>query len=211
MINEPPKRRRSIRLKGYDYSQSGGYFVTICTRNRECLFGELLDGQMVLNEYGEIAREEWLRSERIRREIKLDEFVVMPNHIHGIIIFVNVGATGGSPTQAGATGEPPIQARATRRSPLQSSRLHTPMKRSLGSLVANYKSATTRRSIQIGRGITTSIWQRNYYEHVIRNETDLEEIREYIENNPIKWLEDENHPANAVGAVREPPVRNHSS
>ena len=186
MMDDCPKRRRSIRLEGYDYSQAGGYFVTICTRNRECLFGEIQDGQMVLSEYGEIAREEWLRSEEIRREIKLDEFVVMPNHIHGIIIFVNVGATGRSP----------IQARTTRRSPPQLSNQHGPMKKSLGSLVAGYKSATTRRSIQIGRGITTSIWQRNYYEHVIRNETDLEEIREYIENNPAKWLEDKNHPAN---------------
>jgi len=182
MMDECPKRRRSIRLEGYDYSQPGGYFVTLCTRNRECLFGEISDGQMVLNEYGEIAREEWVRSERIRREIKLDEFVVMPNHIHGIIFFNDVGATG--------------------RSPLQLSKQHGPMKRSLGSLVAGYKSATIRRSIQIGCGITTSIWQRNYYEHVIRNETDLEEIREYIKNNPIKWLEDKNHPANINRMIR---------
>ena len=202
MMDECPKRRRSIRLEGYDYSQPGGYFVTLCTRNRECLFGEISDGQMVLNEYGEIAREEWVRSERIRREIKLDEFVVMPNHIHGIIFFNDVGATGRSPTQAGASGEPHIQARATGRSPLQLSKQHGPMKRSLGSLVAGYKSATIRRSIQIGCGITTSIWQRNYYEHVIRNETDLEEIREYIKNNPIKWLEDKNHPANINRMIR---------
>jgi putative transposase len=199
MMDECPKRRRSIRLEAYDYSHPGGYFVTICTRNRECLLGEILGGQMVLSEYGEIAKKEWLRSEEIRREIKLDEFVVMPNHIHGIIIFTNVGATGGSPTQSGATGEPPTQARATDRSPLQLSKQHGPLKRSLGSLVAGYKFATTKRSIQIGRGITTSIWQRNYYEHVIRNETDLEEIREYIENNPAKWLEDKNHPANING------------
>jgi REP element-mobilizing transposase RayT len=185
-MDERPKRRRSIRLKGYDYSESGAYFVTICTRNRECLFGEILDGRMVLSEYGEIAREEWLHSEQIRREIKLDEFVVMPNHIHGIIFFI------GDSIQVGATG----------RSPLQTSRPHGPLKKSLGSFVAGYKSLTTRRIIQLERGITISIWQRNYYEHVIRNEIDLEEIREYVENNPAKWSDDENHPANINRMIR---------
>jgi REP element-mobilizing transposase RayT len=81
----------------------------------------------------------------------------------------------------------------------------------LGRLIDAFKTVSTKQINEYRDTPHAPLWQRNYYEHVIRNETDLEEIREYIENNPIKWLEDENHPANAVGAVREPPVRNHSS
>ena len=171
--------RRSIRLKGYDYTQTGGYFVTICTNKRGCLFGEIIDSQVILNEPGKIVKEEWERSSSIRREIILDEFIVMPNHFHGIIFIENhrnqgVGATGRSPLQKMARG---------------------PQKSSLGSFVANYKAAVTIRCRAISHSDNLLIWHRNYYEHVIRNETDLEEIREYIQNNPLKWLEDENHPS----------------
>ena len=92
------RNRRTIRLAGYGYSQTGAYFVTICSQNRNCLFGEIVNGKMQLNKYGVIVEGEWRRSEQIRKEIKLDEFIVMPNHLHGIIFIENtVGANGRSP------------------------------------------------------------------------------------------------------------------
>ncbi len=185
MINEPPERRRSIRLKGYDYSQSGGYFVTICTRNRECLFGEIVDGNIRLNDLGRGVAKCWQWLAEQYPYIQLDEWLVMPNHFHGILLIMNE-RRGGSRTAP------------TKQKPL-------------GRLIGAFKTVSTKQINEYRDTPHAPVWQRNYYEHVIRNEIDLEEIREYIKNNPIKWLEDKNHPANAVGAVREPPVRNHSS
>ena len=184
--------RRSIRLKDYDYTRMGAYFVTLCTQGRVCLFGEIMAGEMRLNEYGEIVQKEWFRSAEIRREIVLfsDEFVVMPNHIHGIVRIVespnaHVGATG--PT-AGATD---ATVGATGRSPLQG-----PAKRSLASFVAGFKSAVTKR-INDRRGTPgATVWQRNYYEHIIRHAESLNRIRAYILDNPLQWhLDHERAPA----------------
>lgn len=83
------KERRSIRLRGYDYTRAGAYFVTICTQNGECLFGDIVDGEMRLNQFGEIVRNEWMKSAQIRRELELDVFVIMPNHVHGIVVVAN--------------------------------------------------------------------------------------------------------------------------
>ncbi len=189
--------RRSIRLAGYDYAQAGAYFVTICTRNRECLFGDVVDGEMRLNQYGAIVRDEWFGSAAIRREIELfdDEFVVMPNHIHGIVWIVetdNEGATGlvGVTDLVGATGRSPLP-----------SKPRGPAKRSLSSFVAGFKSAVTKR-INENRGAPGApVWQRNYYacpdeigEHIIRNDESLNRIREYIQTNPIHWEEDKENP-----------------
>ncbi len=166
--------RRSIRLPGYDYSQVGAYFITICAKYRECIFGEIIDGEMQLNEMGELVQYEWYRSADIRCEITLDTFVIMPNHIHGIIHINN------SSNPVGAHGHAPLH-----RKP-----------RSLGSFIAGYKSVTTKRINQI-RGFTGhSIWQRNYYEHVIRNDADLKQIRKYIVRNPANWSTDEENPIN---------------
>ena len=184
--------RRSIRLKGYDYRQVGGYFITLVTQDRACLFGEVVDGEMRMNEYGQIAWEEWFRSAEIRREIRLypDEFVVMPNHIHGIVWIVDphVGATGPSPQP-----QAPTIVRAHRRAPVQ----RPP--RSLSSFVAGFKSAVTKRIIALHGAPGAPVWQRNYYEHIIRNEDDLEAIRHYILTNPSRWHEDRENP-HSVGA-----------
>lgn len=157
--------------------------MTLCTQNRECLFGDVVDGEMRLNEYGAIVRDEWFRSAVIRREIELfdDEFVIMPNHIHGIVWIVesNVGATG----WVGATGRSPLQLPP-----------RGPAKRSLSSFGAGFKSAVTKR-INEHRGMPGApVWQRNYYEHVIRNDESLNRIRAYITTNPIRWDEDEENP-----------------
>jgi len=184
--------RRSIRLQGYDYRQAGGYFITLVTQDRACLFGEVVDGEVRMNEYGQIAWEEWFRSAEIRREIRLypDEFVVMPNHIHGVIWIVETcgGATGASPQP-----HAPTIVRAHRRAPLHRAPLQRPP-RSLSSFVAGFKSAVTKR-INEHRGTPGApVWQRNYYEHIIRNEDDLEAIRHYILTNPSRWHEDRENP-----------------
>jgi len=161
-------RRRSIRLREYDYAQAGAYFVTICTQHRECLFGEVVDGQARLSMPGEVVAAEWLRSARIRGEIELDAFVVMPNHVHGIVVIRDVGAHGRAPLPS-----PP----------------HRPP-RSLGSFVAGFKSAATKRINAIRGTPGLPGWQRNYYEHVIRDEDDLDRVRRYIAENPLRWDED---------------------
>lgn len=163
--------RRSIRLKDYDYSQSGAYFVTVCTQNRECLFGEITDGEMVLNEFGKIVADEWIKTGEIRDEIELDAWVVMPNHFHGIVIICR-GDRPVAPTPAALPG---------------------PRPKSIGSLMSGFKSAVTKRINEIRNTPGISVWQRNYYEHIIRNEKSLENIRNYIIYNPAQWEEDENN------------------
>jgi REP element-mobilizing transposase RayT len=174
--------RKAIRLKGYDYSQAGGYFVTIVARGRECLFGEIVGREMRLNPLGEIVNEEWLRSTEIRREIALDAFVVMPNHIHGIVFIHDnpVGATGRSPLL------PPYD---TSHYP------HGPAPKSLGAFVAGFKSSVTKRINLLYNAPGAPVWQRNYYEHIIRDQPDYERIANYIATNPSNWAEDEENPA----------------
>jgi len=172
-MNYNPKihHRRSMRLKDYDYSQAGVYFVTICSQNRDCLFGEIVDDRMRLNKYGIIAKDEWRRSEQIRKEIKLDEFIVMPNHLHGIIFIENtVGANGRSPLHRKNMGS-----------------------KTLSSFMAGYKSFVTKQINILRQTPGILVWQRNYYEHIIRNETELNKIREYIIYNPVNWKSDENY------------------
>jgi len=194
--------RRSIRLKGYDYTQPGAYFVTICTHGRAPLFGRVAGGDMVPNECGTIVREEWFRSAEIRDEIELfpDEFVVMPNHVHGIVwIVATVDPAGYDENvrpMVGAHGRAPVVVvGATGRSPLQP---HGPAPRSLGSFIAGFKSAVTQR-INARRGTPGErVWQRNYYEHIIRNERALNAIRRYIIDNPWRWHLDRYNP-DAIG------------
>ena len=165
--------RRSRRLKGYDYSQAGAYFISVCTRNRECLLGEIADGEMRLNDAGRMVAEEWMKSAEIRNEIELDAFAVMPNHVHGIIVIAN-----------DCRGVWPYAPTGTLRSP----------SRTIGALVRAFKSACTIRINDMRNARGTPVWQRNYYEHVIRDEDDLNRIRQYICDNPARWAEDENNP-----------------
>jgi REP element-mobilizing transposase RayT len=180
--NADQHHRRSIRLSGYDYAQAGAYFVTLCTHQRECLFGEVVDGEMRLNAFGCVVEEEWFASARIRQEIELDAFVVVPNHIHGIV-WIAVGATGRSPVQT------------SYKSSMQH-RPRGPAPRSLGAFVAGYKSAVTKRINALRNTPSAPVWQRDYHEHVIRNETALDAMRTYIVNNPSRWDVDRyNHQA----------------
>jgi len=172
------RNRRSVRLKEYGYVQAGAYFVTICTCNRDCLLGEVVDGEMRLNEYGEIVRDEWIKTSSVRANVLLDVFVIMPNHIHGIIILTDdVETTRRSMENVGA---PWWVAR-----PMQSG--------SIGAIIGQFKPVATKR-INVRRGTPgLPVWQRNYYERVLR-EGELDRIREYIQNNPSQWEMDAENP-----------------
>jgi len=177
-----PHHRRSVRLKDYDYTSVNGYFVTVCTHNRECLLGEVVDGKMRLNEYGEIAKDEWLKTASVRPNAVLDAFVIMPNHLHGIVILAeNVGATR-------RVALPEVQRNAPARRP------KGPQSASLGAIIGQFKSAVSKRINQQRGTPGLPIWQRNYYEHVLR-EGELEHVREYIQNNPLQWEMDSENPA----------------
>ena len=171
--NSEKHHRRSIRLKEYDYSQAGGYFVTICTQDRKCIFGEIVNGEMKLNTFGKIVSSEWLKTRFYRLNVVLDEYVVMPNHAHGIIMIVETGDVG-----------------ATRR--VAPTKITTIRPNTIGSIIGQIKSITTKK-IRNG-GMKSFLWQRNYWEHVIRDEDKLFKIRQYIQNNPIKWHLDRENP-----------------
>jgi len=192
--------RRSIRIKGYDYSGPGGYFVTVATRGRVCLFGEVLNGEMRLNGLGEIVREYWNEIPTHFTNVEIGEFVIMPNHLHGIIIIheSTVGATHESPLRDHAS---PLRDHASplrdHTSSLRDHALtikrppHGPPPHSLGVIVGLFKSSVSRRA---NRELNmTSIWQRNYYEHILRNQADHNRIAKYIASNPTNWeLDKEN-------------------
>ena len=199
--------RRSIRLKGYDYTQPGAYFVTFCTYQRDEILGEVLRGEMKLSALGRIVQEEWFRTAQIRAEIHLvdDEFIVMPNHGHGIIRIIEpVGADGVRPgdgvhpmkkdargNDQNARGENQ-DARGENQDARGASLRRAP--RSLGSIMAGFKASVTsraKRELNIA-----GIWQRNYYDHIIRNDRELENIRWYIHNNPLNWQLDRDNGQN---------------
>ncbi|MBW7884612.1 MAG: hypothetical protein H3C34_18635 [Caldilineaceae bacterium] len=171
--NPGRRQRRTLRLQGYDYAQPGAYYLTICTHERACLFGEIRMGEMHLNGAGHVATQCWLAIPEHFPHVELDAFVVMPNHVHGIIMITgNVGAKNFSPLP-----------RAPLRSP----------SKTIGSIVRGYKIGVTKWFRQNTNVYT--VWQRNYYEHIIRNEASLQRIRDYILTNPARWSEDRENPA----------------
>ena len=181
--------RRSIRLKSYDYSQVGAYFVTICTHKRSCLFGDIVDGEMQLNDIGFVVRQCWLEIPSHFPHVALDAFIIMPNHIHGILWIVE------TPETVGAKNCSPL--------PPSSTQHLRGTSKTIGSIVRGFKIGV----IKLARRNTGTniVWQRNYYEHIIRNEEDLNTIRRYIMENPLRWHIDRENPARVpVKAVHEP-------
>ncbi len=184
-------RRRSIRLRNYDYGQTGGYFVTICVQEQKCLFGKIIDGQMQLNEIGKIVIECWDSIPQHFLSAELDLCVVMPNHVHGIILLKTVGARAPRPyphSQPNRTSAVPSPVLPNRRT-----KIHLP---TLGQVVAYFKYQSTKCINQHRDMPGTRIWQRNYYDHVIRDDIDLQRIRQYITDNPMQWQLDRLHPNN---------------
>jgi putative transposase len=176
MRSQPNSRhRRSIRLREYDYTEVGAYFVTICAYNRECLFGEIVHGEMRLNGFGKTIEDEWLRTATIRPYIELGEVVIMPNHVHGIVSIRDEGR--GKARLAPTTGT-----------------FGYPVGGSLPTIIGAFKSASTKRINEMRGTPGAPLWQRNYFEHVIRNEAELNRIREYIALNPSRWDNDLNNP-----------------
>ncbi|MBC7232147.1 MAG: hypothetical protein H5T68_02740 [Chloroflexi bacterium] len=184
--------RRSLRLKGYDYSQAGAYFVTICANHRKCLFGEVVDGEMRMNDAGRMIEKWWLELNRAFPNMETDEYVVMPNHVHGIVVIVG-------PDHVGADLRVCPDAMGAHHG---GAHIGAP----LPAIIQWFKTMTTNEYI---RGVRTSgwtpfagkLWQRNYYEHIVRDESSLHRIREYIVNNPLQWALDRENPE---GAVRAP-------
>ena len=194
MASSPDERnRRSIRLPTYDYSQAGGYFVTICTHNRKVMFGHIVEGDMRPNRLGELVRDCWREIPLHFPEVELDAFIIMPNHVHGVVLVGLNRARGcGEP---GAVADCRGAACCAPTGAVERWSFTGPSAGGLGTIVRSFKSAVTRR-INVVRGSPgRTVWQRNYYEHVIRNADDLAEIRRYTADNPMKWDRDKENPA----------------
>jgi REP element-mobilizing transposase RayT len=181
--------RRSIRLRGYDYAREGMYFITLCCQNMAHLFGQIIDGEMVLNEYGTIAFNEWLNTPNVRKNVELGAFVVMPNHVHGIIIINCRRGELHSPlndTIDDGTGElhSPLNDTIDNGTGECNSPLIGPSQ-TIGAIVRGYKSSVTKQLNLLNIGC--AVWQRNYYERIIRDEFAYRIISEYIIKNPLKW------------------------
>ncbi len=202
--------RRSIRLKGYDYTSAGAYFVTICVQNRECLLGEVIEGRVSLSGAGRMVQSIWDALPQYYPGVDIDAFVVMPNHVHGIIVLTEHERvldipTGQAQPIGQARGPSAGQARGPSagqaRGPAMGQARGPAPTLSLPDVVQRFKSLTTARYRQ---GVIEEnwppfpgrLWQRNYYEHIIRNEAELNSIREYIFYNPDHWVQDEENPSN---------------
>ena len=189
--------RRSIRLTDYDYASPGAYFVTICVRRHECVLGNVVGGQMVANEAGQVAEAQWRDLPRHHPHVELDAFVVMPNHLHGIIM-LNADRP---PVGAGLGADSDVKDDSAPNLPLAADPKPAPTRKRhpLSEIVRGFKTFSARR-IDVMRGTRGQpFWQRNYYERVIRNERELSAIRDYIVHNPQNWELDQEHPQHVTG------------
>jgi putative transposase len=180
-FNPAIHHRKSIRLRDYDYSQAGWYFITICTHQRQLLFGEIVDGRMVLNAAGMIVEKVWNDLPDQYPYIQIKEFVVMPNHFHGIVQIV--GAQFIAPKNSGVINHGAMNQGAINCAPT-----------GLGQVARAFKARCTWTIRHMLCSSRIPIWQRNYYEHVIRDEAAYLQIAEYIQTNPQRWQEDTYHP-----------------
>ncbi len=198
MKYDPQKHhRRSIRLKGYDYTQAGAYFITICSNHREHVFGEIVNGELRCDAWGDIVRAEWFKTAELRPYVELhgDEFVIMPNHGHGIIwILENAGALRGIAPLHEKIKFPANRAEQRSAPTVKSG--------SLEAIVRAYKSAVTHAINGIDNTRGSVVWQRNYYEHIIRNDNELDAVANYIDCNPDNWQLDRDNAKN----IRNLPV-----
>ncbi len=179
------RHRRSVRLPGYDYSQPGAYFAMIVTAGRKRLSGRVSDGEMLVNAAGDSVRHEWENLTGRFRLLELGAFVIMPNHVHGILIIHERRGTAWDLAE--------LNDQSNRRAPTEG--FGRPVPGSIPTIVRSYKSAVSYRVHAEGKRIGSRFWQRNCYEHVIRNQEDWERIHRYIESNPALWAEDEENPA----------------
>ena len=191
MMNDHSKQRRSIRLHDYDYRQSGAYCVTIVTQDRTCLFGDVVDGRMRLKDAGHMVLAVWEELSSNYPGVETDHFVAIPNHVHGVIVLVAVGPR----TSADSGGQP--QGVAPTKTRCAAASVARPL--SLSDVIHRFKTLTTQRYALGVNGFGWTrfnhrLWQRNYFEHVIRNEDSLNRIRQYILDNPARWEIDRENP-----------------
>jgi len=165
-------KRKSIRLPDYDYSRPGVYFITICTNDRTCVLGVINNGRVKLNRLGQLVDSCWNRIPEHHKNVQLDQYVIMPNHLHGILLFLDKdeGAAGCAPTTDSTMG-PRVKLKPG----------------SLSVIIRSFKSSVTKMVRETDSSWAGPFWQRSYYEHVIRNETDMKQVREYIVTNPLRW------------------------
>ncbi|MFZ2096947.1 MAG: transposase [Anaerolineales bacterium] len=189
-------QRRSIRLKEYDYSQPGAYFVTLVTKGRLNLFGEIIEGEMKVNQYGKIVQLTWKDLPRYYSYITLEAFIVMPNHVHAIVIIDADATSRGGSSQTGESI--PVKSISGRliKSEDGKTRPYDQRRHGLPEIIRALKSYSARRINQVRHLSGETVWQRNYYEHIIRNQRELGQIRLYIMENPRQWAQDQEKPQN---------------
>jgi REP element-mobilizing transposase RayT len=210
--------RRSVRLKGYDYSATGAYFVTICVHNRACLLGQIADGKMILNDAGNMIARIWNEIPQYYPGIQIDAFQAMPNHVHGIVWIVGAGPSACPGDRQGSSLDKRVQEQEYKETGIQEDILGSheglrwrargdegqprgaaPTRMSLGDVVLRFKTLTTKHYIDGVKqnrwaAFDGKLWQRNYYEHIIHGDRPLRKIRKYITDNPMAWQMDQLHP-----------------
>jgi putative transposase len=181
--NAASHHRRSIRRRGYDYSLAGAYFVTICIKNRDCLLGEIGNDKVYLSRMGNIVKESWMKIPVHFKDVRLDQFVIMPNHLHGIIVIQR------KPSKDTDVLPPDVDSINKRRA------------LDLGQILAYFKYQSTKIINELRDTPGFPVWQRNYYEHIIHDEEEMKKYRKYIIENIVNWDTDKENPINVkVGA-----------
>ena len=184
MARNKPKNRTSPRLQRWDYGWAGAYFITICTKNRAFFFGDIGAGHMQLSSVGIIADILWHEIRHHAKDITLGDYIIMPNHVHGIIILEKSGPDARAPMQQTTSLSPRT---------IGQQRFQNQGKNTISSIVGSYKSAVTKHARRLGFEFG---WQPRFHDHIIRNEAAFQTISRYIRNNPKKWPIDTFHPNN---------------
>jgi REP element-mobilizing transposase RayT len=184
-------QRKALRLRRFDYSQPGTYFVTMTTHWRACWFGEVVGCEMKLSDIGKIAHDEWQAIATRRVAVALDAFIVMPNHLHGIVRILSNGR--------GEASLAPTRAIARTSAG------------SLGAIIGSFKAGVSRRVAALQRGRSIALWQPGYQDHIVRTDGELERIRQYIAANPARWDDDPENPERTAGARQASPPQGHRS
>ncbi|MDO9301634.1 MAG: hypothetical protein Q7T89_09635 [Anaerolineales bacterium] len=204
--------RRSIRLKGYDYSQAGAYFVTICVHQRECLLGDVVNGKMQLSQFGKIVSYAWLDLPKHYPHVILDEFCIMPNHVHFIIVLIDDGRDGSFKLSQvslparrdgslASSQTPSLTSIPLAKTPPLSQETHPYAEQTrhpLSEVIRAFKSFSAKRINALQKTTGNPFWQKNYYEHIIRNDREWNAIAWYILNNPLHWQLDRDNLQNKL-------------
>jgi REP element-mobilizing transposase RayT len=215
MKYDPEKHhRRSIRLKEYDYAQHGAYFITLCTHQRQCTFGQVVEGEMQLNAIGLWIQACWQKLPLHFPSLTLDTWVIMPNHLHGILCldpnpnhprrgdaFGNMSMRSPQDSISNASPSTDLRSPQDSISNASPSQPHGTTASSIGAVIQNFKSISTRKTNKLKNTPRQPLWQRNYYEHIIRNDDALKSIQHYICNNPLTWEIDQLHPNHRIRSI----------